>query len=493
MADHDIVLNVHYPETYDVEYFKKLLESLKKHAYKDKYLAKKEHRKQSVVSLAKTPSDKISLPEMQVILHGNVVNTQNIHDKTTLKDVKEFIKVSYFKATFKDISDFNRDGYPRYFNTNKFSVVYFGDADSKNGKELVKWVMKIQNDHHYQDIHYYYTTKSLFGLKENEAGLFKSSDKRFRIANIEESFFSEGFESWFFVNQIEGAQYLNRHHKSRFEKKKQNVHILYVDSMSDSKSINAIKEFKSASKHFQDESKLTYIVNVSQVATRAAKEFAMERGFMPNKHSLPVVVCHYIVKFDKDLYENTTVMKTEINHDNLVEFKTQTHDDAEKDAEEGKEPEAETETALGLVKDKLYQDVNYQDMISSELQEMTEADDVVILYYFSQFWDKNLNDQAVEDFNIIVEEFSKLESPKIRFLKYDMANSFPNAMNVNMHEAPVIRLHNHTKSGAYIDLHYLGEEEKEILEFLVTNCSTPNNYKENVKLPEKTEEMETDL
>ena len=49
-------------------------------------------------------------------------------------------------------------------------------------------------------------------------------------------------------------------------------------------------------------------------------------------------------------------------------------------------------------------------------------------------------------------------------------------------------LHNYSKKGAYIDLHYMGENEKEVLDFMVTNCSNPDYYKGKIKLPERKEE-----
>lgn len=230
------------------------MESIKKYAYQERFSTKSESKRKSPVRYSKYSSEKISMPEMQFIYNGEVTHRQNIHDKITLNDVRAFIKTSYFEHVFRDISDFRGEGYPKYFYKNKYSIVYFGDSKSKNGLELIKWVMQVHKDKMFEHFHYYFTEKPFFGLEQNQVGMFKASDKKFTKVEVTEAFSSTHFESWIFSNQFESAIYMNKHHKKRFDKIKRDTTVLYVDNMSDAKSVDAIKTFKVASKMYQESS-----------------------------------------------------------------------------------------------------------------------------------------------------------------------------------------------------------------------------------------------
>lgn len=222
------------------------------------------------------------------------------------------------------------------------------------------------------------------------------------------------------------------------------------------------------------------------MAGLAGKEFAMERGVIPSKHTLPVIMYHNIVNFDKDFYETTFVLEQEITQRNLMEFKNVSTDETSK-------PLETSEKAVGL-QDTISQHMSYDDMASSEFTELSKEKDIIVLYYFSEFWFNGLNTQAVEDFDAMIREFSKLENPKIKFVKFDMAKNYPNAMNVKMAESPILRLHSYKRQGGFIDLYYAGESDTEMLEFVLESSSDSESYKGKISLPQKEEDLgETDL
>merc|ERR1712224_697190 len=141
----------------------------------------------------------------------------------------------------------------------------------------------------------------------------------------------------------------------------------------------------------------------------------------------------------------------------------------------------QTEKAYGIQSDKLSQNVSYEDLVSKEFTDLTKEKDVVILYYFSEFWFNATQTQAVDDFEALVREFAKLDNPKIKFVKFDMSKNYPSAMKIKPAEAPIIRLHNYSRDGGFIDFYYVGDSETEILNFVVPNSSHPDEYEGKIR------------
>jgi len=122
---------------------------------------------------------------------------------------------------------------------------------------------------------------------------------------------------------------------------------------------------------------------------------------------------------------------------------------------------------------------------------LTHKKDVVILYYYSEYWNNEKCKGAIEQFDALVKKFSGLINPDIRFFKFDLAKNHPSMSKLKMAHAPIVRMYSYKNAESYKDLFFAGADETEIEKFVLGKTSVEYDLSKETQVDENV--GETDL
>lgn len=488
MTQKKLVLNVVIPESdkNPDSPLNKLLTKINRYAYEERYSLSSEGKRNNPIRFSKTvygENETAKSATLQFIQKKNILFEQKITEITTLKDVRNFLRHSYFDAVFHKLESFEEGYDPKEFQEKVFNIVFYGNSQSKNGQALAQWAISRHLDSLFAEFGFFYVDKSYNGLLENQMGMFRR-EELFLPCKLKK-LSANKIESWIAANQYVSPVIMTEGQRRRFNKLKKSSFVLYIDKMDSKENKAVLKEVDIALKKYQENSELTFLVELGDDLNYAAHQFAMERGFIPSQHKLPCLVYYDIMDFGKEMYHYTYFLEDEINEKNLLKFRTE-HQSGYSRAHD------HSDTATGI-KDTLVQNLTYDDSMDEDFTNLLMKKDMIVLYYYSEYWHQEQSQQALEQFDALVAKVEETKETDIRFFKMDLSKNHPSYTKLNVSHAPIVRAYSYKKGGAYKDLVFIGGDEQEITKFVLKNVAKKYGHLIKVETEEDIFNGKTDL
>lgn len=312
-------------------YVKSLLEDLERFAYKQLHSHYNHTKKGNKIHFTRIEYehhedlchklDVKTLPELQWVVDGKVKATYT-EKRMTLKSIKRFIAVSYFKTIFNNLYVREWEAMMRAHDLN---IIYFGKDDAPGARALSHWTQFHHDD--FKGLGFWHIDpkdKHIaddMGLDEEHIGLYRSSDRKLVLYNS--SIYSgKMLRDWIFVHAYPPAPILDEYHASRFVEHQFPVFVLWISQTFKPATLEKIMEFQAAAEQFPDNQ---YLGLVAEISNRHIVDTLLARNmeFRPKK-DLPCVkfynpISHSHQKHDHELFEQYT-LRGDLSKEKILAF-----------------------------------------------------------------------------------------------------------------------------------------------------------------------------